>query len=108
MVAITTVISSSRPSAAILIISSRSMDGPCCLLTQGLLIDHLSSDAELKSGSYVADPAHTLNTRLSRTCVRSPATPDRVYVHKTESHRTDTVSSRGPQSPADRGGTAPR
>jgi hypothetical protein len=54
MVVTTTIISSSRPSAAILIISSRSIRGRCVLLTQGPRIDHLSSDAELKIGSHLA------------------------------------------------------
>src|SRR5207253_8684012 len=48
---------SSRPSAAILIISPSSMSGPYVLLTQGPRIAHLSSDAELKIGSHVAEPA---------------------------------------------------
>src|SRR5213078_2036288 len=71
--AVTTTIISSRPSAAILIISSRSMRGPCVLLTQDPRIDHLSSDAELKIGSHVAEPAHTDNTVPPSSLLAVPA-----------------------------------
>jgi len=65
--AVPTTIMSSRPSAAILIISPSSMSGPCGLLTQGPPIAHLSRDAEPKIGSHVAEPSHT-----------SPRCPDRA------------------------------
>src|SRR6476659_11370 len=82
--AVPTTIMSSRPSAAILIISPSSMSGPCGLFTQGPRIAHLSSDAELKIGSHVAEPSHTSarcedrasygNCRLARCSMRLAVT----------------------------------
>src|SRR6478736_10165842 len=64
--AVPTTIMSSRPSAAILIISPSSMSEPCGLLTQGPPIAHLSNDAELKIGSHVARTVPYVSTGPDR------------------------------------------
>jgi hypothetical protein len=78
MVATTTIMSSKPPSAAILIISSLS-GADLVLHTQGPRIDHLSSDTELRIGSHVAEPAHSINTVPTQLSIGRPArVPDQI------------------------------